>query len=188
MGALGPAFGFGQAGPAAQSSLGWGAVGTGVGALGDVLSGLGKSQQATYMSQVAANNAAIQMRNAGVALQAGQYEEASSKLRTGLMIGAQRAAQGANGIDVNVGSPVAVRATTAEVGSMDAAMIHYNAQRAALGYETEAVNQTAQSELDKMAAKGSLTSGLFSAGATLLSGASSLSGKAAGYKLSFGGA
>lgn len=139
---------------------------------------------AQYQSQVAANNALIMQRNAQAAISAGSYAESSSKLRTGMEVGQERAAQGANNVDVNVGSPLAVQNSTRTVGAMDAAMIHYNAAREAYGLQTEAASQTAQSKLDKMAGQGALAGSLFTAGSTLLSGASSLSSKWAQYQLS----
>lgn len=184
MGVLRDAFGFGTAQQSASSSMNWGAASTGMSAAGDLLSGIGQSQMFGYSAQVAANNATISKANAGAALAAGQYEESASKLHTGQVVGEQRTGYAANGIDVGVGSPVAVKASTETVGAMDAAMIHYNAARAAYGETVTASNYTAQSKLDRMAGAGAVVGGLFKAGGTLLSGASALGAKYAGYKLS----
>lgn len=187
MGTLAQGFGFGSATSSAQQSLNWTQAGGVLGATGDVLSGVGRSQMAQYSAAVAANNAVIARQNAGADITAGQYEGSTSLLRTGEQVGAERAAQGANNIDVNSGSALKVQQSTREVGALDAAMIHYNAARAAYGEDVQAASLTAQSRLDKMAAGGAAASGLFRAGDTLLSSASSLAGKAAGYRLSFGG-
>ena len=176
---------FGGAGQAAQNSLGWGTASTGLDTVGALMSGFGGFQQGQYQAQVARNNAAIATQNANQALQAGSYEESASKLRTGLTIGAEKAAQGANNIDVNVGSPVQVRASTATIGAMDAAMIHYNAAKQAYGDQIQATSANAQSRLDQMSAVGSLVGGGFKAASSLLSGASSLSSKWANYSLQF---
>lgn len=184
MGALAGLFGFTGASTAAANSLGWSAASTGLNAVGDVLSGIGASQQGSYQAAVARNNAIISGQNADADLLAGQLAESQSKLRTGLLAGEQRAAQGANGIDVNVGSPTDVINSTRTIGAMDAALIHYNASRAAFGEQQTAANFTAQSELDKKASSNALLAGLFKGGLSVLSGASSLGAKYANYKLS----
>lgn len=178
------AFGFGSAPQSAGSSLNWGAASSGLQATGQLLQGLGGYQQAQYSAAVAANNARIAKANAGAAVVAGEYEGAVSKLRTGQTISAERAGQAASGIDVNIGSAVKVRDSTATIGAMDAAMIHYNAMRQAYGDLTQASSFTAQSNLDKMAGVGALEGGAFSAGSTLLGGASSLGAKYAQYQQS----
>lgn len=177
--------GFGSAGQAAAASLVWGGVGTGISAVGDISSAAGQAQQYNYMAQVAANNAQIMRSNQDAAASAGSFQESSAKLQTGQTVGAQRAAQSADGIDVNVGSPAAVRDSTENLGALDAALLHYNTARQVLGLQTEEQNYTAQSELDKRAAKNSLLAGAAKAASTIISGASSLSGKAAAYKLNF---
>lgn len=184
MGFLAQGMGFAGAAPAANSSIGWGATSTGLNAAGSLLSGIGAGQQAGYQAGVAQNNAAIENANAQATLVAGQVQESQSKLRTGEIIGQQKAAQGANGLDVNVGSAAEVRQSTANIGAMDAALIHYNASRAAFGQEQQAANYTAQAALDKKAASGDVLSGVFKAGTSILSGASSISGKYAQYQLS----
>ena len=182
MGVLAQGLGYGTAGQAAGSSLGWGEAGAGLTAAGDVVSGIGQSQQYGYAAQVAANNAAIMHANAGAAITAGSYEESAAKLRTGLLVGEEKATQSANGVDVNVGSPVAVRNTTQTIGAMDAAMIHYNAARQAWGLTNEANAETAQSKLDKMAGTNAIFGSLYKAGGDLLSSASSIGSKYAQFK------
>lgn len=177
--------GMGTAAQAAQSSIQWGAAGTALSALGALSAGKGQAQQYMYQSQVATNNAAITRQNESAGLVAGGYEESANKLATGQLIAGQKAAQAANGLDVNVGSPVAVRDSAATLGAMDAATIHFNAARAAYGLESEAGNLDAQSSLYKAAAKGAKTAGLAKAASTIISGASSLSSKWDQYKLQF---
>lgn len=181
MGQLAQGFGFTDAGTAAQASLGQGALSVGTGATSDVLGGIGQLEQFNYRGQVAANNAKIERANMEATLAAGQTEESMSKLRTGVLMGAQKAAQGANGVDVRVGSAPEVRQSTANVGAIDAAMIHYNAARAAFGQAAQAANYDAQAQLDRRAGTGALIQGLGKAGSSILSGASSLSAKYAQY-------
>ena len=184
MGALIQGFG-GTAAGAANAGLQWGNVGVGASALSPLLQGVGAFQMDRYSAAVASNNAAILRQNAGYDIAAGQYEESASKLRTGELVSAQKAAQGANNIDVNVGSPVAVRQSTRDIGAMDAAMIHFNAAKAAYGEQVLAGAEDARAAMLKRAAGGALFGGIFGAGTTLLSGASSLAGKAAALRLAF---
>jgi len=181
MGQLAQGFGFTDAGTAAQQSMGFGAQSVGSGAIGDILGGVGQMEQFNYRGQVAANNAKIERANAEATLAAGQSEESMSKLRTGVTMAAQKAAQAANGVQVGVGSAAEVRQSTANVGAIDAAMIHYNAARAALGQENLASNYDAQATLDRRAGMGALIEGLGKSGSSVLSGASSLSNKYAQY-------
>ncbi len=168
----------------ANSALNWGAAATGLDAAGALFSGIGGYKQAAYQASVAANNAKIAGMNAENAMAAGGYAESLQKLKTGQEVGAQLAAQGASGVDVSIGSPAQVRASTEFSGALDAAMIHYNAAKEAFGEKVQQSAFEAQAKLDRMAAYGSFGSGVLKAGSTLLSGASSLSAKAAQFKLS----
>lgn len=174
----------GTAGQAAKGSILQGALGLGLSTVGDISSGIGQAQQYNYMAQVAANNAEIQRQNEQASLASVGYEESAAKLQTTQTIASQKAAQAANGIDVNVGSPVAVRNTTATLGAMDAAALHYNAARQAFGLEADASNLDAQAALDRAAGKNAKAVGFSKAASTLLTGASSLSSKWAQFKYS----
>lgn len=176
--------GLGTAGQAAGASLTSGVLSTGLAALGSLSTGFGQAQQFNYQAQVAQNNATISKENEGAALAAGQTEESQSKLRTGQLISSQKAAQASNGIDVNVGSPAAVRESTATVGAMDAALIHFNAARQAYGLANQASNFSAQAAADQAAASNAKASGISKAALSLISGATSVGAKYSQYKLS----
>jgi hypothetical protein len=158
-------------------------TGGAVGAFGNVLGGIGGFEEANYRAQVANNNAAIMRQNASAATQAGTYQEEASKLKYGLLEGQQKAAQGANGVDVGVGSTAATRQATQTISAMDAAMIHYNAARAAFGMETEAASSAAQAKLDQRAGINALAGGLMKAGSTFMSSATSVGSRYAQYGL-----
>ena len=68
---------------------------------------------------------------------------------------------------------------------MDAAMIHYNAARAAYGLSTEAGNYDAQAAADRMAASNAKSSGISKAAMSLISGATAVSAKYSAYKQLF---
>lgn len=176
--------GLGSASGAAASSMQWGLAGTALSAVGDLSQGIGQSQLYGYQAQVAANNAAIERQNSSSALAAGSYSESVSKMQTSERISSQKAAQGANGVDVNVGSPVAVRDSTATVGSLDAAMIHFNAARQSAGLANEAASYEAQASADRYASSNAIDSGITKAATSLISGATSVASKYSQYKLS----
>ena len=141
----------------AQGSLTRGAVGTGFEAGGDILSGVGGYQQAQYQAKLAG-------RNAEAAQAAGDYAEESSKLRYGALGAQQKADAAARGVSVDSSSVANTLKTTAEIGGLDAAMIHYNAMREAYGL-------TAQAAVDKAAGRNALVGGVLKAGTSFLSGA-----------------
>jgi len=147
----------------AQGSLTRGAVGTGFEAGGDILSGVGGYQQAQYQAKLAG-------RNAEAAQAAGDYAEESSKLRYGALGAQQKADAAARGVSVDSSSVANTLKTTAEIGGLDAAMIHYNAMREAYGL-------TAQAAVDKAAGRNALVGGVLKAGTSFLSGAQSVSDK-----------
>ena len=181
---MGAMLNFSSAASAAGNSMAFGQQATAFDTAGALMKGLGAFQQASYAAQVASNNAAIQLQNAGAARSAGMEAEEASKLHYGLLEGQQKAAQGANGVDVNVGSPLAVRQTTGKLSEIDAALIHYNTSRQVYSLMTEANADKAQSTLYKDTALGSLFGGIAQAGGTLLSGAASTAARRAAFGLS----
>jgi hypothetical protein len=146
-----------QAGVAAQATPG-------------ILSGIGGLMQGNYGAAVAQNNAALSRQNAASAVEAGQYN-ASQALAHGSTVQAQQeASQGANGLDVGVGSAVATRQATGRISAMDAAMIQYNAARTAYGFQTQANTEDTQAKLDKMAGRNALLTGISKAGGAAIAG------------------
>lgn len=148
------------------------------GLAGSVVSGVGQYQQgqaasesAKYNSQVAQNNATIASQNAVWAGQEGEVNAAAKEQQTRATLGSIKAAQGANGVDVNSGSNLDVRSSAEQLGELDAINIRANAARTAYGYTSQASNQEAQSGLDKYEAESSSTAGDIGAGASLLTGA-----------------
>jgi hypothetical protein len=86
-------------------------------------------------------NALIAERAAASAVVQGQAEAANASTRGAQVIGAQRAALAANGVDVNSGSAADLQASTQYVTNRDVTTITANAARAAMGY-------TQQSQFD----------------------------------------
>jgi hypothetical protein len=120
--------------------------------------------QGNYGAAVAQNNAALSRQNAASAVEAGQYNASTALMRGGTIAAQQEASQGANGIDVGVGSAVATRQATQRVSAIDAAMIQYNAAKEAYGFQTQANTQSTQAALNKMAGRNALLTGITKAG------------------------
>lgn len=118
--------------------------------LGSGVSALGQMNSANYQAQVAKNNASIATQNATADIEAGLASQQQQALKTRSMLGQQAAAQGSNGLDVNSGSNVAVRSSTAALGELSGLTIRNNAARAAYGAEVTATSDIAQSQLDDM--------------------------------------
>lgn len=91
-------------------------------------------------SSVARENARISEEKARLALEAGQASEQNTRLRTSGLIGTQRAAMAANGIDLGEGTANDILTTSAYMGERDALTVKDNAARQAWGYRVEGIN------------------------------------------------
>lgn len=104
--------------------------------------GMGMKAGSAYtsaMAQQGANraNAQIAEYQAGQAIQNGQTNVGTSRLRVAQVKGEQRAALAANGVDLGEGSATDVLASTDMLGDRDAATIMDNALRTAWGYQVQ---------------------------------------------------
>ena len=89
------------------------------------------------------------------------------------MIGSQRAAMAAQGIEVDSGSAAEVQADTAAMGAIDAAQIRNNALREAMGYKVEALNASHRGEMAMRAGQAEAKATIATGGLNALSKASS---------------
>ena len=158
-------------------------------AIGTVVSIAGAAQQASaqaaafkYQSAVAANNQIIAQRAAEDARKRGELEANIQRQRSRLLVGQQRAALAGAGVLTDVGSALDLSADTAGLGELDALTIQSNAEREAIGFETQGMNFEAESRLTAASARQARTEGLFKVGGTLLTGFSSVASKWSGFK------
>lgn len=145
-------------------------------AIGGLMGAQAQSANAEYQAQVAQNNAQIAKQNANWTMQAGEEKAQQMGLQTRSEVGSIKAAQAANNVDVNSGSAVDVRSSASELGELNSLTIRSNASREAYGYETQSMNDTAQSQLDSAQASQAMTAGMFDVAGSLLGGASSTVG------------
>lgn len=157
-----------------------GVAGVALSAYGMVEQGQAASASAAYQAQVAKNNAQIATQNADYAVAAGQVQADAQSRKGAAALAHTKTAQAANNIDVNSGSAVKVRAGQAETNTFDTQTTMQSALLKAYGYKTEAAGYSAQSGLDDYAARSIPIGADIGAGATLLSGASSLGFKWSG--------
>lgn len=151
-----------------------------VGVAGIVASGEAQSNAANYQAQVARNNAITEKQNADYAIAAGTQKAQTESLKGAAAGGRLKAAQAANGIDVNSGSAVDVQAGQRAASTLDTLNVSNESLLAAYGYRTAATNEEAKAGLEDAAADQAITGAALGATGTLLGDASSLGFKWSG--------
>jgi hypothetical protein len=144
-------------------------------ALGSFIGGQSQQEMYNYQAGVAKLNAQIAQQNSAYATQVGELQATNAGLQGAQRLGQIKAAQSASGLDVNTGSPAAVRVSQKQVTGFDVAAIRSNAAKTAYNYEVSAVSDVAQANIDTLAGENARTSGMISADASLIGAASSVS-------------
>jgi hypothetical protein len=98
------------------------------------------NKNASFVSAQAKEDAKAQRYQAEQARQIGNIDEERRLRQVRMMIGAQRAAAAANGLDPNTGTPMDLQTQTASLGAEDAMTLRLNAMRQAWGLEVGATN------------------------------------------------
>jgi hypothetical protein len=142
-------------------------AGTAVSAYSAYSQGEAQAGAAKFNARVAENNATIAQQTA--AAQARQKEDAYRRV-----LGANRAATGAAGVEGDSGSPLLVMADNAAQAELDLQFTKYRGAIQQTGFQSEA-------NLNRYQAGYARQAGIFGAGTTLLSGASKIAGAYAGY-------
>ncbi len=108
--------------------------------------------QGAYQKAQADTNAMFADAQAQDAKERGQYDALVRGRETRKLMGAQRAASAAGGVDPTSGSAADIMAETDILGRQDQLTIKNNAWREAWGYKTQARDYRSQGELAKMGA------------------------------------
>lgn len=166
----------------AEVSVAMTAVSAGVSAYGAYRQGQAQSAADAYQAQVARNNQIVAGQYAQQATQDGENKVAAKQEQTAQMIGAQRAAMAANGVDLDSGSPLRVQQDTAKLGEVDAMTIRNNAAREAYGYQLQGLSYGQQAQLDESASENAETAGSLNAFSSILGGASSVASQWTKYQ------
>lgn len=142
-----------------------------LGAAGQIQQGNAAAEASRYNAKVADMNATMSERRARDALERGAREEQQKRAEVAALQGRQRAAMGANGVDLSFGSPLDTIVDTAVLGELDALTIRKNAANESYDQKVNAVNGRSDATLSRMNADASQTGGYLAAAGTLLGGA-----------------
>ena len=140
-----------------------GAIGGLTGLYGAWEQGQAIQARSTIAQRMAAATAALQMTQANQALSRGTVQADRSVAQGQRQAGTIATAASAGGLDASYGSPNATASYALQTGAMEAMVAKNNAALAAFGYNTAAVNTTANASYEASAAQ-------YQAGSTLLTG------------------
>lgn len=141
---------------------------------GTAVSAVGAVQQGKAAKASADYNAAVAHNQAIAARQKAEFDAERERERVQRLLGAQRAGFAKGGVEIE-GTPLLVMEDAAEQGELDVQAILY-------GGDIQSDNYQAEAGLRRMEGAQAKKAGMFGAGSTLLTGASStyLAGKEAG--------
>lgn len=160
-----------------SASLGLNIASAASSAIGQYRQANAVTAQGEAAASVALENAAMARAQGTDATTRGAYTESLVRQGTRQLVGQQRTALAAQGVDVGSGTALDVQSSTAYLGELDALMARNNAAREAWGFEVEASNYTTQANAARSQAAGmagGLKAGAFN---TLLTGAIDSYGK-----------
>lgn len=104
-------------------------------------------------NKIAQNNAMLAEQQAKDESALGAREQQQSAWRTRAMIGQQKSVIAANGLDMDIGTPLDILGDTALIGGADRSAISADAARKAWGYQAEALNYRNQGAQAKWGGK-----------------------------------
>lgn len=144
----------------------------GVAAAGSIMQGEAANDAAKYNAAISEQNAQLAERYAEDALAKGEKDAQRQRVRTGQVAGEQRAALGAAGYDLSVGTPLDILSDTAAAGEIDVQNIIYNSQLDAVSKRADGVNFRNSATMQRAEGKQARNAGYFDAATTLIGGAS----------------
>lgn len=119
-------------------TLGAAVVGTGMNVFGQLKQGKAARDAGESQAQREEYNAGVAEMQAKDAIARGHEQEGHLRSQVRQVIGGQRAALAAQGVDVGMGSALDVQADSARSGELDALTLRNNAKREAWGFQVEA--------------------------------------------------
>jgi hypothetical protein len=139
--------------------------------------GASAQAQGDYEAAMLGQNADLADAQATDAIARGALSEQKLRGQTRQVVGAQRTALAAQGIDINSGSAGAVQGETNSIGEFDALTTRLNAQREAYGYTTQATDYRNRAALARQGGANAAGAANTAAFGTLLTTGSSLYGQ-----------
>ena len=171
-----------MSGYATAISLTAAALGTTMGVVSSIQQGRTQSAQARYQADVARQNQELAEEQASAQARQGYENMITQRQETAKLIGRQRAAAGASGAAVDVGSSLDLQADTAAQGEMDAINLYNQGLDAAYNTQLQAWNYGRQASAYDAQADSALTSGYLNAAGTALGGIADMGSTWAKYK------
>jgi hypothetical protein len=159
-------------------SVAAGVTGGVVGGISSVQQGKAQQAQYNYQAKVQEENAKIAQENANVERQQGIEEARLQRLKTASVIGSQKTAMAANGVDITQGTAVDVISDTAAMGELDALQTQYNYETKARAYEVESGNFKNQANLDRISGQNAYSAGKMNALTSTINGLGESAGNA----------
>ena len=136
----------------------------------------GAERQGAFEQGMFNINADLADDEAADAIARGREAELRQRQATRGLIGSQRAALAAQGIEVNDGSALDVQADSASLGELDALTIRNNAAREAFGLNVQAMNFRNQGQLAALGGRNQAKALRSASVSTLLTGAANTYG------------
>ena len=143
---------FAALGAAMGATAGTGAA-TAIGAMttaslvGTGLTAYSAYQQGQYTQDINNRNAQVDKLKTTEAQNMGADAMAQQRARTAQILGSQRAAFGASGLEGTTGSAGDIMADTARMGEQDAQTVRTNALKTAWGYQQDALSEQSQGSM-----------------------------------------
>jgi hypothetical protein len=159
-------------------------IGSVISAGTSIMGGMQQKDQANYQAAVARNNAEIAKRNAVYAEQVGVRREQEEIYKVRDIVGATKAAQGASGLSVGVGSGADVIGSTSGLGLLSVANVRDVSAREAYGFRVQETNFENEAKAAKVAGKNAMMSGFIGAATSLIGGATQVGKMQAGMRTS----
>jgi hypothetical protein len=135
-----------------------------IGVAGSLEQASAQKAQGKYQQQQLNFNSSVSELQATDAINRGNQEALAKRKQTKQVIGSQRAALAAQGIDVNNDTSVTIQQDTAALGAEDVMTIKNNAWREAWGYKVQAQDYQSQGEFARISANSNAKQTLLTGG------------------------
>lgn len=168
--------------PVTAISLGTTALSTGMGVYSSIQQGKAQSAQARYQADVTRQNQELAEQQASAERREGYENMITRRQETAKLIGRQRAAAGASGAAVDVGSNLDLQADTAAMGEMDAINAYNQGLDSGYNHEIQAHNYGQQARAYDAQAGSAKRAGYLNAASAAIGGIAEMGSTWAGYK------
>lgn len=145
-------------------------------AAGSIYAGNMQAKIAGLNADMAEQNAAAANAQAADAIQLGSEQVSQHYLQAGQLRGQQAAAQAANGVELDYGSPLEVMADTSTMSEIDATTLRKNAKNQADAYRVQGVNYLNEAQVDRLGGQAAKIGGYIGAATSVIGAANQIAG------------